>query len=528
MMDRIRSRIRPDAGQPAIARQRRTSRRERELQQRRLLYIGTAVVGVAAVLILIGGAAYQYYFLPRQDLAKVNGEAVERRDYWKVRHLQLSQQVAQLSQQYQFVSADQQPEILQRIQDASEELADVEGAPISSDTLATMVDDEIVLQSIDDMGISISDDEIDQFVAEQFSPVPLAEPTQTPTSEPTAAAWATGTAEARNAAATQTAAITPTSPASPTTEASGTPEATVTEDAVATGTVETTGTASAESTGTPEANGTGTPAEGTPGAEGSPAASPTTSPTPNADEARATSESTFGQFDQNFLEPADMSRDDYERLIVRPTLARQKVADQLANEVPTRAEQVHAVHILVATREAAQEVINRINGGEDFATVASEASIDTGTAASGGDLGWFPRGIMVAPFDEAAFSLEVDQLSEPIQTQFGWHVIKVLEKEEDRPIALATRQQLQSGAFTKWLTERRNEADIESDIDMPQLESDQTQQDVFQAPPEAPVPPTPTVAPITTPIPETGTPEAETTETPAADGTGEPEATSTP
>ena len=93
MMDRIRSRVRPDTGRPAIARQRRSSRRERELQQRRLLYIGTGVVGVLAVLVLIGGAAYQYYFLPRQDLATVNGEAIERRDYWKVRHLQLSQQI---------------------------------------------------------------------------------------------------------------------------------------------------------------------------------------------------------------------------------------------------------------------------------------------------------------------------------------------------------------------------------------------------------------------------------------------------
>jgi parvulin-like peptidyl-prolyl isomerase len=522
MMDRIRSRIRPDAGKPAIARQRRTSRRERELQQRRLLYIGTAVVGVAAVLILIGGAAYQYYFLPRQDLAKVNGVAIERRDYWKVRHLQLSQQVAQLTQQYQFVSADQQPEILQRIQDASLELEDIEDAPVASDTLASMVDDQIVLQNIDEMGISISDDEIDEFIAEQFAPVPLTEPTETPTSEPTAAAWATGTAEARDAAATQTAAVSPTSPASPTTEA------TETEEGDATGTAESTGTTAPEATPTSEPDGTGTPADGTPTAEGSPAASPsaTPSPTPNAEDARATSESTFRQFDTNYLEPADMSRSDYERLIVRPTLARQKVADQLANEVPTRAEQVHAAHILVATRDAAQEVINRINEGEEFAAVASEVSTDTGTAGSGGDLGWFPRGIMVDPFEEAAFSLEVDQVSEPIQTQFGWHVIKVLEKEEDRPVALATRQQLQNSVFGDWLIERRSEADIESDIDLPELETDQTQQqDVFQAPPEAPVPPTPTVAPTSTLAPESGTPEAET---PSVDGTEEPAATSTP
>ncbi len=516
MMDRIRSRVRPDAGRPAIARQRRSSRRERELQQRRLLYIGTGVVGVLAVLILIGGAAYQYYFLPRQDLATVNGEAIERRDYWKVRHLQLSQQIAQLSQQYQFVSADQQPEILQRIQDATVELDDIEGAPVASDTLATMVDDLVVLQNADEMGVSITDEEMEAFITDQFAPVPLTEPTQTPTSEPTAAAWATETVEARDAAASQTAAVSPTAPPS------GTPETTGTAEGDATGTPE--ASAAGTTTGTAEATGTETAGDGTPEAEGSPTAaaspSPSATETPSADEARSTSEATYRQFETNYLDPADMSRSDYKRLIVEPTLTRQKITEKLQNEVPTRAEQVHAAHILVATREAADEVVARINGGEDFADVAREVSTDTGTAGTGGDLGWFPRGVMVDPFEEAAFSLDVGVVSEPVQSEFGWHIIKVLEKEEDRPIALATRQQLQSGVFVDWLTEQRNASDIESDIDMPELETDTTQQDIFQAPPEAPVPPTPTIAP-TVPVPtfDTGTPETDSTESPDATST---------
>lgn len=526
MMDRIRSRVRPDAGRPAIARQRRTSRRERELQQRRLLYIGTAVVGVLAVLILIGGAAYQYYFLPRQDLATVNGEAIERRDYWKVRHLQLNQQIAQLSQQYQFVSADQQPQILQRIQDATVELEDVEGAPVASDTLATMVDDLVVLQNADEMGVSVTDAEMEEFIAGQFAPVPLSEPTQTPTVEPTAAAWATQTSEAQNAAATESAAGSPTAPTTATAVTPGTPEATGTAENDATGTPE--ATAAETTTGTTEAAGTETADNGTPEAEGSPTAdaspeaspSPSATETPSADEARSTSEATYRQFESNFLDPAGMSRSDYKRLIVEPTLTRQKISEQLENEVPARAEQVRAAHILVATREAAAEVVARINGGEDFAGIAREVSTDTGTAGTGGDLGWFPRGVMVDPFEEAVFSLEVGEVSDPVQTEFGWHIITVLEKDPDRPIALATRQQLQSGVFVDWLTERRNESDIESDTDMPELETDTTQQDIFQAPPEAPVPPTPTVAP-TAPLPtfDTGTPEGDSTESPDATST---------
>jgi len=526
MMDRIRSRTRPDAGRPAIARQRRTSRRERELQQRRLLYIGTAVVGVLAVLILLGGAAYQYYFYPRQDLASVNGEAIERDEYWKVRDVQLRQQVAQLSQQYQFVSADQQPELLERIQSASLELEDVEGAPIASDTLATMVDDLVVLQNTDELGVEISDEEMETFIDEQFAPVPLTEPTETPTGEPTAAAWATQTVEARDAAGTESAAASPTSESgSPTAATTGTPESTGTADADVTGSPEASETESA--TGTAEAEATGTPGEGTPDASGSPTANATVSPTatetPNADQARSTSEATYRQFAENYLEPADMSREDYKRLIVRPTLARQKITEQLTNEVPVRTEQVHAAHILVASIDAANEVVTRLNNGEEFAAVAREVSTDTGTAGTGGDLGWFPRGIMVDPFEEAAFNLEVDQVSEPVQSEFGWHIIKVLEKEQDRPIALPTRQQLQSGVFVNWLTEQREASEIDSDIPLPELDTDTTQQDVFQAPPEAPVPPTPTVPVIPTlPVDGAGTPG--TILTPEAT----PDATSTP
>lgn len=534
MMDRIRNRVRPSAGKPAIARQRRISRRDRELQQRRLLYIGTAAVGVLAVLILLGGAAYQYYLLPRQDLASVNGEAIERRDYWKVRDLQLRQQVAQLSQQYQFVSADQQPQILQRVQEASAELEDVEGAPVASDTLATMVDDLVVLQNMDQLGITISDEDMEQFIAEQFAPVPLTEPTETPTSEPTAAAWATQTAEARAAASTASAAASPTAAEqTPSVETSGTPSAETTGTPEATGTAAATKTqtttGSPEATTTAEADTTGTPDDGTPDAEGSPTAagmaSPSPTETPNADQARSTSEATYRQFAENYLELADMSRGDYKRLIVKPTLARQKITEQLTNAVPTRAEQIRAAHILVATSDAANEVVTRINNGEEFADIAREVSTDTSSAGTGGELGWFPRGIMVDPFEEAAFSLEVDQVSAPVQTEFGWHVIKVLEKEQDRPIALATRQQLQGAVFTDWLTARRDESDVESDIVLPELDQDTTQQDVFQAPPEAPVPPTPTVAPVPTLLPEgTVTPGVEG----SPEATSSSDATSTP
>jgi peptidyl-prolyl cis-trans isomerase C len=94
-------------------------------------------------------------------------------------------------------------------------------------------------------------------------------------------------------------------------------------------------------------------------------------------------------------------------------------------------QEVHARHILVATEAEAKEVAERLKKGEDFAAVAKEKSKDPG--AEGGDLGFFARGQMLKPFEDAAFALEVGQISEPVQTQFGWHIIKVEEKR-DQPL----------------------------------------------------------------------------------------------
>ena len=90
-------------------------------------------------------------------------------------------------------------------------------------------------------------------------------------------------------------------------------------------------------------------------------------------------------------------------------------------------EEVHARHILVDNEAEAKAIAKRLKEGEDFAKAAS-ASKDPGSKAEGGDLGWFTKDRMVAPFAEAAFKLQPGQISDPVKTQFGWHVIKVEEK----------------------------------------------------------------------------------------------------
>ncbi|MEJ0092308.1 MAG: peptidylprolyl isomerase [Methylocella sp.] len=90
--------------------------------------------------------------------------------------------------------------------------------------------------------------------------------------------------------------------------------------------------------------------------------------------------------------------------------------------------EIHARHILVATDDDARAVIKRLKAGEDFAKVAKEVSKDSGS--DGGDLGWFTKDRMVPEFADAAFKLEPGQLSEPVKSAFGWHVIEVEGKRQ--------------------------------------------------------------------------------------------------
>jgi peptidyl-prolyl cis-trans isomerase C len=105
-----------------------------------------------------------------------------------------------------------------------------------------------------------------------------------------------------------------------------------------------------------------------------------------------------------------------------------KVYDDAVKQVPNE-EEVHARHILVPTEDEAKAVLAELKNGADFATLAKEKSKDPG-AADGGDLGYFTKDQMVPEFSEVAFKLNKGQISDPVKTQFGWHIIK----EEDKRV----------------------------------------------------------------------------------------------
>jgi len=102
--------------------------------------------------------------------------------------------------------------------------------------------------------------------------------------------------------------------------------------------------------------------------------------------------------------------------------AERKAYDEAAKAEPPQQE-IHARHILVPTEEEAKKALARIKAGEDFAKVANEISKDAG--GDGGDLGWFTKERMVPDFSNAAFKLKEGEVSEPVKTQFGWHIIKI-------------------------------------------------------------------------------------------------------
>jgi peptidyl-prolyl cis-trans isomerase C len=109
--------------------------------------------------------------------------------------------------------------------------------------------------------------------------------------------------------------------------------------------------------------------------------------------------------------------------------------DKQISETPPQNE-VHARHILVKTKEEALAIIKDLDAGKKFEDIAKEKSTDPGSGANGGDLGYFGQGQMVPEFEKAAFALEPGSYTkEPVQSQFGFHVIKVEDKRQKQPPA---------------------------------------------------------------------------------------------
>jgi parvulin-like peptidyl-prolyl isomerase len=171
-------------------------------------------------------------------------------------------------------------------------------------------------------------------------------------------------------------------------------------------------------------------------------------------------EAQYKQFVDNVLQAARLSKSEF-RGIAEVSVLREKLEEAIISEIPSEEEQVqfrytvamdadqalqkideylagvrdevHARHILVETKEEAESVLQRLDDGEDFAALAAELSTDPSNKDLGGDLGWFERGRMVPEFDTVAFESGIGVHPDPVETEFGFHIIEVLERQP-RPI----------------------------------------------------------------------------------------------
>jgi parvulin-like peptidyl-prolyl isomerase len=150
------------------------------------------------------------------------------------------------------------------------------------------------------------------------------------------------------------------------------------------------------------------------------------------------------------------------REVIRLQLMANELSAPIAAAVPTVTEQCHARHILVNSQAEADQILQRIQAGEDFATLAGQYSLDQSTRLNGGDLGWFPRdGLLVPEVEQVAFNLAPGQIGDVVQSALGYHIIQVLEFDPARPVLPETRLRLVDKALERWRLGLRNGANIQ-------------------------------------------------------------------
>jgi parvulin-like peptidyl-prolyl isomerase len=396
-------------------RQRAISRKEQE--QQRWIYIGLGVL-IAVIVVILGFGLYQTYVLePNEPIATVNNTNITTREYQnrvKYERFMLDQAIYQTEAQRQSLLQSENEQMVEFfLGQYEQQLAQYQQQRnlVDINTLDLLIEDELIAEAAAQRGITVTDEEvteeINRFVARQLGGLTQAAATETETARidatSTAAMW------------TPTPTLTPS------------PTLTTTEEITPTAT---------------------------------PADTPVPAPTATLNVVGGTElENQLATWLEILADQVGINEAQY-RDIVRAVLLREKVREAVVDEVPRVAEQTHARHILVETEEEANEVIARLEAGEDFAELAAEVSQDPGSGAAGGDLGFVPRGRFVPEFDEVVFSAPVGQVSDPVQTQFGWHIIEVLEREE-RELNPSDYSYSQQQAWQDWLDEARLNADIE-------------------------------------------------------------------
>lgn len=405
------------------------ARLQQEQQHRKMLIIASIIIVAIVLIVLAYGILDQTILKNQKPVAKVGDTVIRSEEFIKMVKLerqQMNGQAYQYESYKQFFGFDEQntayfDSLIQQIQ-SQMSVPETVGATV----LTSMIDTKVIGFYAKENGIEVTEQEIQEAIQRDFGYFPNG----TPTPENTSIPYATSTLSP-----TQYALVTATPTLAPTEELAETEtvDDTSTEEEV----VETevvTEEAQAES-----------------------AATPTVIPSPTAYTEDLYQEN-YNSFVENFGELGLNEKDILG--LYRDQLINQKVYELITADVPTEEEQLWARHILVATVEEAQDVLKRLEDGEDWSTIAAEVSTDTSNKDQGGDLGWFGKNAMVAEFEMAAFELEVGEISEPVQTSFGFHVIQLLGREV-RPIESSQLDQNKQTVFNEWLTKEKEKYTIE-------------------------------------------------------------------
>jgi parvulin-like peptidyl-prolyl isomerase len=399
------------------------ARLDREKTQRRYILIGTAIIAVLVILTIGYGILDSLYLQDIRPVAKVDGEKITVRDFeGQVRYQRynLINQIVQLSYYGEYFQSniDQNKAYLDYPEYLGQKILD------------QMVEDVVIAQEAKALKVSVSDEELESALKAGFAYYP--DGTSTPTVTPTS--FATGTP-----GPTQFALVPPTATPGPTVTPS---------EPAATATPTTAPTATASPTVGP-----------------SPTLEPTWTPYPTS---TPITEEGYKEMYNEYMTAIS----DYEiperiiREVFRADLLKEKMFNLITADVASSQEQVWARHILVATAEEAQAVLDRLSNGEDWNAIAAEVSTDTSNNTNGGDLGWFPRGVMVQEFDDAVFAMEIGEISQPVQTDYGYHIIQVIDHQQDRPLTTSMFDTVKQSVWEKWLEDAKANKTIETYDDL--------------------------------------------------------------
>ena len=400
------------------------ARLERERIQRRYLLIGAIVVGVAVIGLIGYGILQSAVLVPNQPIAIVGDDKINTREFQqraKFQRRNLIQQYMNTLQYMQLFGSDEQTQAYFQ-QSLNQINLQLDPVTLGQGMVDTLVNEALVRQEAGLRGLSVSEDEIDKRVEEQLGFFPDGTP---PTSTPIPTTKPTSTLSP-----TQLALVPPTS--IPTEAPTSTPDLSATPTSGPNATLE------------PTATPTG----------------PVESPTPTLTATPYTEE----EFQKNYQEVLDSIKADTGlneaglRNILATNILQEKLIQEMTADVPCSQEQVWARHILVEDEATAQEMLDRLEAGEDFAALAAEYSTDESNKDTGGDLGWFPIGQMVAEFEKVAFNLGIGEISEPVQTTFGYHIIQVLG-HENRDLSSSECDQLKQTEFNAWLESEHTRVD---------------------------------------------------------------------